>query len=48
MKKIDFMRQACEQNWIVAWNHDPGKLWSKLHLENGNFIATDLYSEEVF
>ena len=47
MRKIDFMRQAREQNWIIAWNHDPGELWSKLQLDNGNFIATALDSGEV-
>ena len=47
MRKIDFMRQAREQNWIIAWNHDPGELWSKLQLDNGHFIATTLDSGEV-
>ncbi len=47
MRKIDFMRQAREQNWIIAWNHDPGELWSKLQLDNGHFIATALDSGEV-
>lgn len=47
-RKIEFMRQASEQNWIVAWDHDPGKLWSKLHFDNGNFIAADLDAGEIF
>ena len=44
MRKREFMQQACEQNWIVAWDHDLQKLWSKLHLEKSNYVARDLDS----
>ncbi len=43
-RKQEFLQQACEQEWIIAWNHDPQKLWSRLHLDDAHYIAEDLES----
>ena len=41
-RKRELLQQAWEQNWIVAWNHDPQRAWSRVRREGSHFIAIDL------
>ena len=41
--KQELARRACEADWIVAWDHDPGVPWSRLIPDKrSGFSAVDL------
>ena len=40
--KSELLRQAAEEDWIVAWPHDVSTLWSRVREENGDFEARTL------
>jgi glyoxylase-like metal-dependent hydrolase (beta-lactamase superfamily II) len=40
--KRHFCADAHEQNWLVAWDHDPEVAWSYLDLVEGKYTALDV------
>ena len=46
LRKQALLEQACAEDWIVAWNHDPQQAWSRLRREGNRYVATDVASDE--
>lgn len=39
IRKRQLVAQACDEGWIVAWNHDPQSCWSRLRREGEGYVA---------
>ena len=47
VRKRELLEQACAEDWIVAWNHDPQKAWSRLRREGDRYVAADVGPAEA-
>lgn len=41
-RKQELVPQAAAKGWIVAWNHDPGAVWSRLRADGDRFLPADV------
>ncbi len=41
-RKREFLERACAQEWVIAWDHDPGAPFSSVRGEGENYSAVNL------
>lgn len=42
VRKREFLTQACDQQWIIAWDHDSAAPFSTVQSEGENYTANDV------
>ena len=45
LRKQELARRACDNRWIVAWDHDPDARWSRLVDDDRGVAAIPLASD---